>query len=38
MVDPCKKSTIGEVLFLLLCYTVACRAQTRFGLNEWRGA
>ena len=23
---------------LLLCYTVACQAQTRYGLNEWRDA
>ena len=28
MGDPCKKSKIGEVLSLLLCYTGACRAQT----------
>src|SRR5216683_1048960 len=34
----CKKSKIQEVLSLLLCYTAPCRAQTRFGLNEWRGA
>jgi len=33
----CKKSKIGEVSFRLLCYTVPWRAQTHFGLNEWRG-
>ncbi|MEO8974082.1 MAG: hypothetical protein ABI406_21040, partial [Ktedonobacteraceae bacterium] len=33
-----KKRKIEEVLSLLLCYTVACRTQMRFGMNEWRGA
>jgi lactoylglutathione lyase len=29
-----RKSKTGEVLFLLLCYTGACRAQTRFDDTE----